>query len=129
MPLPYYGPRHSTTDVRPEWGARQSSENARDVQEALGRKVSGHLARVERYTASGSTSASIPLEVSGQRPAAVVLAHAAPVAAPSSGVPGVVPSLGFLWSPVDETVRVPEPQGLTAGVAYTLTFLVLEASS
>lgn len=123
----FYGPRHSTGDLHPEHSARQVSENARDIQDALGRKLSGHLARITRYTASGSASASIPLETSGERPAAVVLVHAAPADAPSSGVPGLVPSLGFLWSPIDGTVRVPEPAGLVAGVAYTLTFLVLEA--
>jgi hypothetical protein len=123
--MTYYSPRHSTTDKDPERAARQSSENARDVTEALGRKLSAHTTTVPRYIASGSTSARVVLEASAVRPLAVVLIHAAP-ADDLSGSVALAPSFGFRWSPTSASVEVPEPEGLEAGKAYYLVYLVVE---
>jgi hypothetical protein len=123
----FYGPRHGTVDKDPASSHRQASENARDTQEALDQKLSAHLAVISRYTASGDPSTVIRLEASAKRPLAVLLAHAAPYGAPSSFIPGLVPAYAFAWDATTKSLDVYEPDGLTAGQVYTLTFLVVEA--
>lgn len=122
----FYGPRHGTIDKAPELSHRQASENARDTQEALDRKVSGHFAIVSRYTATGDSTQVIRLEASARRPLAVILVHAAPVGDPSSPL-NPIPGYSFAWDATTKSLDVYEPFGLDANVIYTLTYLVLEA--
>lgn len=124
--MTHYGPRHTTVDRDPAKGHRQSSENARDVLEALGRKLSAHASTVARYTASGSTSARIRLEASSTRPLAVALIHAALADDPAAPL-STSATLNFVYAVTEQTIEVFEPAGLEAGRVYTLTFLVVEA--
>lgn len=119
----YYGPRHTTLSPDPETLAAQASENARDTNEALGRKVSGYVKAVGAYSAVGATTATIPIVAATQPPQAVLLVRAAAHYSPSVAI-SVTASLD--WYYVNGQIGVYEPSGLTANTSYDLTFLILE---
>lgn len=100
-----------------------STEEMRDVREALALKLDARVVTVEPYTAVGSTSARISLS-SRERPVAVVLIGAAlyfDLSAPLA----LTPNHNFLWDAGSQTAQVYEPATLTANTVYRLTYLVI----
>lgn len=120
------GLRHSTIDRDPGRSHRQLSENARDTQEEIARRVVGRLLSVASYTATGSTASRIRIGA-GVRPQGVVPVLIAPVYDAASSLVAT-PILNFVWDATTQSIDVYEPDGLTADTVYTFTFLVLEGA-
>lgn len=122
------GPRHSTFEADPRAAALQGGENARDIAEALTRKIAGHWVSLPRYTATGNPRAPIALGASAF-PIAVALVGAALIKSKSTSPEQTEPiqgSLGFSWDGPTKTLTTFEPSGLIAGESYELTYLVGE---
>jgi hypothetical protein len=100
-----------------------STEEMRDIREALALKLDARLVTVEPYTAVGSTSARIALQAE-QLPIAVVLVKAQlyfDIGAPLT----LTPNHNFVWDAGSRTAQVYEPATLTANTVYRLTYLVI----
>lgn len=119
------GPRHTTIDSDPTVAAEQNAENARDTLDALSTKVAGSLVTISSYTANGSTTTKIPLVATAAAPSAVVLVRAFAVSDPGADC-GASPRANFYYDGSSYALNVYEPSGLTAGVVYALTFLIVE---
>jgi hypothetical protein len=115
--------RHSTFSANPVFAAQQSSENARDMQEALDRKLTARVVTVARYTATGSTSTKIPLGA-GARPVAVLPARIALEGGQADPVVayGI---LNFAWDATTGAINVFEPSGLAVDTVYQLSFILV----
>jgi hypothetical protein len=114
--------RHVTINEDPKVAAKQNGENARDLNEALQRKVDGYYASVTGYAAAGSGS-KISLQPGPVRPMAVLLVRACSTT-DRGGDLGAVTRCNFYHDA--NGLGVFEPSGLTSNVQYDLTFLVLE---
>jgi hypothetical protein len=119
------GPRHSTISSDAAIAAEQNAENARDTREALAGKLSARFFTIDSYTAAGATTAKIPLLSGDSSPVAVLLVRAFTVSDPGAATTAAS-SLNFYFDARNRSLNVFEPAGLTAGVAYSLTFMILE---
>jgi hypothetical protein len=100
-----------------------SSEDRRDILDALATKLDARVVTVEPYTAVGSTSAKIALQAD-KLPLAVVLVGAQlyyDISAPVT----LTPNHNFVWDSGTKTAQVYEPATLTANTVYRLTYLVI----
>jgi hypothetical protein len=116
--------RHTSISRDPTVAADQNSENARDANDALGRRVTGRFAGPFEYVATGDGETRIPV-YSAALPQAVMLIRVQQVTTNSAKV-ATWPDLQFTWDGKTATAYVFEPDGLTSGAKYLLTFLVLE---
>lgn len=127
MSKPFKGPRHLSFSGDARIDATRSAENARDTQEALSARSPSRIVSVELYTATGSTSAKIPLGAS-ERPVAVELVRAAPYYDQTASL-AAVGNANFVWDATTTpgTVNAYEPSGLAANTVYALVFRITEA--
>lgn len=104
----------------------QLQSNAAATADALGERVLGRVAKVERYSATGNTTTKITLPAkSGRTAYAVLLVRAHMTSDPGTDI-AVTGRLNFA-QPDGDTLAVFEPGGLTLNTNYDLTFLVLES--
>lgn len=100
-----------------------ATERDRDGRDALAPKLDARPVVIERYVAVGSTSARIPISAS-RLPYAVPLIDARLHG--DQGAPlTLTPNYSFVWDAATKTAQVYEPSGLSANVAYRLTYLVI----
>ncbi len=118
------GPRHTQIREDGAAGARQNSENARDMRDALALRPAQQFVTVEPYTAVGSSSTKIRLAAT-KRPVCVELVRAAAYYAQCDSL-AAVGNANFAWDSTSSSVDVYEPTGLTADTVYTLTFRITE---
>ena len=100
-----------------------STEQQRDVRDALAAQPSMRIVVVERYTADASPTARLPISCE-KRPAAVVLVDARPYFDQGGPLP-VTPNFSFVWDAASKTAQVYQPGGLTANTVYRLTYQVI----
>jgi hypothetical protein len=114
--------RHVSISQDPVMASEQNSENARDANEAIDQCVRGFSRTFEHV--AGAAGTTIPLRAQRQ-PQAVLCIRVQKV---SEGGAMVMawPYLGFAWDGRTSTADVQQPEGLTAGERYLLTYLVLE---
>lgn len=115
--------RFTTLSRDPKVLAEQCGENARDTNEALGRKVTGYLKPVERYSATADTSTTIAIGTGVRPPEAITLVRVMEHGDRGAAVT-CTPTYNFYY--VRGEFGVFEPSGLTADTLYDLTYLVLE---
>lgn len=122
--MPRGEPRHVSFSGKARDLAVQNSENARDIAEALGERVTGRLVTVRRYAARGDTAARLYLTPRrGVRPSAVLLVRAYLSGDAGANI-AVSPALNFYHD--EKGIGVYEPGGLVPNTQYDLTFLILE---
>jgi hypothetical protein len=114
--------RHTNFTGEPKADAALAAENARDANAALAERVTASTVALA-YTASGATTATIPIRCAS-RPTGVILLNAYLGTSPADDL-GAVSRCNFRWDGASSSAYVFEPSGLTANSVYVLTFLVV----
>lgn len=102
-----------------------TTEQDRDVRQALASLITGRVVEVERYTAQGLATAKITLSTGARtRPDGVMLLEAVPYF--DQGAPlTLAPSFSFVWDSASQTAQMYEPGGMASNETYRLKFLVI----
>ncbi len=101
----------------------QIGEDLRDIDEALGARVTGRLITIAGYVATGATTARIPLGANTKSGRAAVLVRATLSRDVTADI-AVSSRLNFVQSAAGLSIY--EPSGLLANTPYDLTFLVMD---
>lgn len=117
--------RHVSISSDPAVAAEQNAENARDVSEALSRVIDAYTYTVEPYIATGSITTAIPLRSEAQPPKGVLPLRVVDI--DETGVAVEMASIvaDFVHDAAKGTLYAFEPEGLTSGNRYRLTFLIV----
>jgi hypothetical protein len=118
-------PRHVSISDDPVVAAQQNAENARDISEALSRVLDAYTYTVEPYIATGSITTTIPLRSEAKPPKGVLPLRVVDI--DETGVAVEMASIvaDFVHDAARGALYAFEPEGLTAGNRYSLTFLIV----